>query len=103
MVQSDPKRSRFSVTTTCRVGQGEPSPEMCRGLGESQSGDVSCSGQAGTRDWGRCPWPGKLDSRGHGFREMERLDRVEVRDQVRLLILFDGSAASRQASLLEFQ
>ncbi len=49
------------------------------------------------------PCLGKLDSGGRWFRGMERLDRIQVRDQMRLLILFDGSAASRQASLLELQ
>ncbi len=68
---------------------------MCRGLGGLQYGDVFCSGQQALETGVAVPWPGELDSRGHGFREMERLDRVEVRDQVRLLILFDGSAASR--------
>ncbi len=36
-----------------------------------------------------------IDSRGHGSREAKRMNGVEIRHQVRLLILFDGSTALR--------
>ena len=49
-------------------------------------------------------WPGSARGRPRGgalVAEGERLDHLEVGHQVRLLILFDGSAALRQPSVLE--
>jgi hypothetical protein len=57
---------------------------------------------ATTRRKPRGKMPGVWGSRAHRLTKAERLDRVEVRNQMRLLILFDGSPASRQAPPLEF-
>lgn len=68
--------------------------ESCRRPRLSESGNLAISGREGTREPAAVPDP-RLDSRTHGFRALERLDRLKVGDQMRLLILFDGSAASR--------